>query len=491
MATAQPQTTPLSCPSCNARFAVPLSMVGQRAKCGACGTIFKVETQPVGESSSASASAAASVADDGPEYIGFECRLCGTRMYARPKDVGTKVKCPDCHARTEVPPPPAPKKKNIPAAMEGEQYELWGADEHALAKEIVARQPKFIAVTCRRCGTMMYPTEKQAGETISCPDCDTNHVVPPPPQPKAKRSVLARDAETPILDPRAAPGDRPAFVPNPAARMGFEEREDAEYERALEKSRRSGKPMEIDTRGRPIMPRFPLLQGVFAFVASPGLLPLWLFISTGALASLMLLIYGVDTAMQGGFAAVAGMCFFVIGGVLTMVCVAAASAVLLQVVVESSVGSRIIESWPRPGDWFGGLLAISVAVMVSAMANFAVALIPEVNVDSIAVAVLMSSGPFFLLPIVLLSQLYIDSPWGVLSPRVLASIARYPFTWALFYIEVAAVAAICGIASWYVGRSDPRFLAFLTPLYFAMLLLYARLLGRLAWRLSEAPERPT
>jgi DNA-directed RNA polymerase subunit M/transcription elongation factor TFIIS len=467
-------------------------MVGQRAKCGACGTVFKVETRPGGEaSSSAAANAAASKVADEPEYIGFECRLCGTRMYARPKDVGTKVKCPDCHARTEVPPPPAPKKKNIPAAMEGEQYEVWGADEHALAKEIVARQPKFIAVTCRRCGTTMYPTEKQVGETITCPDCDTSHVVPPPAKPKPKRQVLSRDAETPILDPRAAPGDRPAFVANPAARMGFEEREDAEYERALEKSRRTGKPMEIDTRGRPIMPRFPLLTGVFSFAASPGLLPLWLFISCGAMASLLLLIYGVDTAMQGGFAAVAGMCFFVIGGVLTLVCVAAASAVFLQVIVESSMGGRTIQAWPRPGDWAGSLLAVAVAVMISVMANFAVALFPEVNVDSLAVAVLLSSGPFFLFPIVILSQLYIDSPWGVLSPRVLASFGRCPFSWLLFYAEAAALFAICGVASWYVGKSDPRFLAFLTPLFFATLLVYARLIGRLAWRLADATSERT
>ncbi|HUE74089.1 MAG TPA: hypothetical protein VMP01_24625 [Pirellulaceae bacterium] len=30
------------------------------------------------------------------------CRLCGTRMYARPEQIGTKIRCPDCHSDNEV-----------------------------------------------------------------------------------------------------------------------------------------------------------------------------------------------------------------------------------------------------------------------------------------------------------------------------------------------------------------------------------------------------
>ena len=51
-----------------------------------------------------------------------------------------------------IPEPPKPKTKNIPAAMEGEQYELWDVDEQPLPSEMVAAQPRYINITCRRCG---------------------------------------------------------------------------------------------------------------------------------------------------------------------------------------------------------------------------------------------------------------------------------------------------------------------------------------------------
>ena len=50
---------------------------------------------------------------------------------------------------------------------------------------------------------------------------------------------------------------------------------------ALEKSRRTGKPMEIDVRGRPIMPRWPLLTGILPFLFSSGVPVRWLAISVG------------------------------------------------------------------------------------------------------------------------------------------------------------------------------------------------------------------
>ena len=58
------------------------------------------------------------------------CRVCQTLMYGRLDQVGKPIKCPDCGAQTIVLPPPQPvKPKKQPAALEGEQYELWGVDE--------------------------------------------------------------------------------------------------------------------------------------------------------------------------------------------------------------------------------------------------------------------------------------------------------------------------------------------------------------------------
>ena len=81
-----------------------------------------------------------------PQYIGVECRVCQTRMYGRLDQVGKQLKCPDCGAARSSRRRPSRRSKNMPAAMEGEQYELWGRRRSAAVAEMLAAQPKYIAV---------------------------------------------------------------------------------------------------------------------------------------------------------------------------------------------------------------------------------------------------------------------------------------------------------------------------------------------------------
>ncbi|MEX0611197.1 MAG: hypothetical protein WD229_03675, partial [Pirellulales bacterium] len=225
-----------------------------------------------------------------PEYIAVECRVCGTRMYGRPDQVGRKIKCPDCGAGTVLPPPPKPKPKNMPAALEGEQYELWDADTQPLPAELIAQQPNYIAVRCLRCDTLMYATEKQVGQTIACPDCGRKQVVPAPSKPAPKRSVLSADADTPVLDPAAEPGERPSVLAASSRGMDYEEEQDAAFAQAMQKSQRTGKPMEIDRRGRPVMPRWPLLTGILPFPFYAGCPTRWAALTIGLLLSVGLIV---------------------------------------------------------------------------------------------------------------------------------------------------------------------------------------------------------
>jgi hypothetical protein len=88
-------------------------------------------------------------------------------------------------------------------------------------------------------------------------------------------------------------------------------------------------------------------------------------------------------------------------------------------------------------------------------------------------------------PIVYLSQLDLGEPWGVLSGRIFASLGRCFGSWLLFYIEIVLLwggcAALClWMLSWGVHVS------LLPPLVVAAVILYGRLLGRLAWKLAES-----
>jgi predicted Zn finger-like uncharacterized protein len=474
----------VSCPQCGARFQVDAAMAGRRGKCGSCGAVFKMGA-PADQAGAETTSPQPAPfpddddASDATQYIGFACHLCSTRMYARPKQMGQEMKCPDCGARTVVPPPPKPKKKNIPEAMEGEQYELWEPEAQPLPSALLAAQPKYIAVPCKHCDTLIYATDKQIGEEVTCPDCGKSYIVPAPPKPKPKRSVVAGDA--PLVDVTADPGERPAVMVS-GHKMMHEERQDAEYAAALEKSKRTGKPMEIDSRGRPVMPAWPLISGILPFLFSSGVVVRWLAISLGLVAALSTLLSGIAVAMQGGFAAVAGMCVFAVGCVFTALCAALASSMLLTIVAESSEGAREVGHWPGLFDSLGGLAYLVIAAMVSAIPGWAIEQIPGVELGGL----LTASSILFLLPIVLISQLDNDSPFGILSARILASIAKCPASWLLFYLEIGLLAAICGAPTYFIAQSIPSATVWLAPLYFAAAILFARLLGRLGWRLADA-----
>lgn len=461
-------------------------MSGRRGRCAQCGTAFTV---PAAADTTAAGTTAATPprqdrAEADPQYIGVECRVCGTRMFGRPDQVGQPLKCPDCGARTVLPPAPPPKPRNIPAALEGEQYELWDAEDQPLPSELIAAQPQFIPVRCSHCDTLMYATENQVGQTLTCPDCGTKHVVPPAPRPKPKRSVLTSAAETPALDLAADPGERPPVILPPRRQMVYEEERKAELAQALDKARRTGKPLPFDARGRPILPRWPLVTGIAPFLFSRGVPVRWLALSVGFMFAASIVLSGLEAAVAGGMGALYGMCAFAIGIILSLIVLAAACTFVVSIIIESSEGNQRIQYWPDVFDWFANLLYVSVAALVSAFPGWAIA--HFATRDSQQVALWIGGSLFVCLPIVLLSQLEINSPWGVLSAKVLASVARCPFSWLLFYLEVAAIVAVCGAVTVFAARSGAGIALWPVPLYVVGLLLFARLLGRLGWRLAEA-----
>jgi hypothetical protein len=311
--------------------------------------------------------------------------------------------------------------------------------------------------------------------------------VPAPKKPKAAPSPITADADTPKLDPASAPTERPSPISPELRRKIYEEERDSEYGRALEKSRRTGKPMEVDVRGRPVMPRWPLLTGVLPFLFSKNVPVRIVGIGIGLFACISLVLLGLETASSGGMAALAGMCIFALGCALTMVCSSVAFSMFLTIVSESSDGTKEIQNWPIIFDWFGDFFVFAVATMMSALPGWAISrFVP--GGELVATAIITASM-VICFPIAVLSQLDIGSMWGILSPHVLKSVARCPFSWVTFFVETGVIAAVCVAATYFVAREGINPMIAAAPLGATGLFLYARLLGRLGWRLAEAmPE---
>jgi hypothetical protein len=267
--------------------------------------------------------------------------------------------------------------------------------------------------------------------------------------------------------------------------MLHDDRFEDEYRRAKEKSERTGKPMEIDHRGRPVMPRWPLISGVLPFFFSRTVPVVWLLMSMGFAAATWALLTGIGSANSES-GAFTGVPLIGGGSALLMITTAAAYSCLLQIIMESSEGNHTVYHWPVLTDWLAALLWFGVAVPMSALPGWVIGHIPGVSDNPGLNALLIASSVLILLPIVMLSQLDINSPAGILSGRILTSLLRCPFSWMFFYFESAVLVAICGGATYFVAERYPNAALWLMLLYTAALIVYARLIGRLAWRLAEA-----
>jgi DNA-directed RNA polymerase subunit RPC12/RpoP len=464
-------------------------MIGQRARCAACSQAFTIGTPTKPQSPLTSAAPKPKdAAPDVPEHVGFECHVCNTRLFARTADVGKKMRCPDCHAHTIIPPPPPPKKKNMPAAREGEQYELWDADEQPLPSQLIAAEAKTVTLKCRRCDTVMHPEVRLVGQPVRCPDCGATNIVPPPPRVVPK-SVLASDTSIPKLDPAADPGDRP-YVPMPVGKMLHEDEQEAEYHRALEKSRRTGKPMEIDHRGRAIMPRYPLITGIIPFLFSRGVLARWAGYSAASmiydlLGCLIIWGFADPSASSQTLLAVIIVGLSAVGFILFFLWLAGLASIFFVIITESSEGNATIHSWPSANftDWFPQLLYLITAAIFSLGPGAILARFglddPLFRTASVAIGFMLS------FPIIVLSQLEIGSPFGLVSFRVVQSLIKCPFSWLVFYIETGILIAICALVAYFAEHTHILFTFLFTPLFVMSILLYGRLLGRLGWVLAD------
>jgi hypothetical protein len=268
--------------------------------------------------------------------------------------------------------------------------------------------------------------------------------------------------------------------------MLHEQRQELEYARAKEKAERTGKPMEIDVRGRKVLPKWPLLSGFVPFIFTLELFARWISMSAALSVASFCLLTAIAFAMMGGFAAIGAMCIFACGAVLMMLTIAFISGVMLQIIAESAVGDSKLEHWPTFSDWFGAFLLFIVSGMMSALPGSAIGSIPAIAEFEYARAFAVVASLVIFWPVAILSQLEIDSVWGVLSFRVLGTLVRRPFSWAFFYLEVFALLALYAVAEYLIGDNAVVAVVCLPPVFIAALILIARLLGRLGWYLSES-----
>jgi DNA-directed RNA polymerase subunit M/transcription elongation factor TFIIS len=476
--------------------------------------------------------------------IAFACSVCRTRLTAEPTAVGQLVECPDCRTKTPVPatsplPPPA-----LPQQQPAEAYSICIEFDPAAP---VAAQADEIRVYCALCHTMMYAPVKQIGGRVTCPDCGTQTMVLPPKESLAagdrfctaaddvyevdEAAITSDDATderyvgfkckgcgSRLVGARAAVGAKlrchdcgtDNTVPPFVRKLRIKQEDAGEYAAEpghelpvfrpifIVDRRRFGRTSDRVNSGgapdaSPVVPRWPMVSGVFAFPWRGNAWPSWLGLSTGfgvtSIVTLFAIVmwFQLDRAgdMVEGFAsAVIGICLAALAAFLLISFTFVLAVNAVTILCDTAAGNDEVVEWPSAMafvEWFGStffiLAPLAYAISLGALIAWTASFFDRNLWWAVPLSVL------FTLPFLLLSALEKNSPLLPYSPAVARSLWRQALAWLLFYVESTATLALAVLATALAAQASGPMLALLvgSTLGMAATMIYLRLLGRLAW----------
>ncbi len=311
---------------------------------------------------------------------------------------------------------------------------------------------------------------------MTCPFCKGQVEVPKPHKPP-------QYGEYDLKEDAAVPGGSVASL----GKLSADDIEALEKDEAPQKKKRRRPKME-----------WRLLVGGFGFPWSSGAVMRWLLIAVWATVAGWLAhvaaAMGIDQAfgadsMHHTFVAILAA----LGAVVTGVACAGVAAVHgLTILLETTAGNDRMENWPNVGlflDWVSELWFLFNAALCSVALglslNWLLSGVFPAREVTLAITV------FFAFPILLLSTLETDSPFLPVSTVVLASLGRHGIAWLAFYFQAGGLLAAAAVTvSCLAPRLDPRLAIPLAGLLFsAVVMIYFRLLGRLAYYCSVEPEQ--
>lgn len=454
----------IACPACAKRLFLSEAFAGKRMACPKCYQAFVVpdasEKAPASVQVSAGKAAAPEVVTSkaalarGVDYIPVVCGLCKTRMYVTRDQIGKKVKCPDCYSYTVVKKPDEFVAKKRPEIV---GYAVRQDEPLAPAAE----QEVLVPLFCRVCHTRMHAPASQIGYPMACPDCGTTTIVPRP-DPNARKNT-APD----LVAGKYDVGAQQVKAPPP---------------------RRIVQPEAIENRREVAeLPRWTFFSGVFTFPWRREALARWVYLSAGMIVTELLAAFITSLLASGdkmlvvgaGFAGLALLWF----SVWTY---SFASACFLAIVEDTANGADEVTEWPSGDwrDWLFPLVQVIFVQMIAGAIGYLVTLV--LGAAGITTWLPVPVATFFLFPFLLLSMLETNSVLNPFSPPIMKSLFTFWWGWLLYYV-LAAVPIVLWLA---VAAGSILFVGALAaavivgPVQAAVVLIEARLLGRLAWRAS-------
>lgn len=249
-------------------------------------------------------------------------------------------------------------------------------------------------------------------------------------------------------------------------------------------------------REGPEIPAFPFLSCV-SFPWYPEVMWRWMTLSAGCAAVGFLFVTINWCFLMGGIMSRAGYAFcfpFAWLSIFTFSYIAASST---AIITETAYGNDRIGGWPEPDwrQWFFEMLLYLPALLSSISIGYGIAYLVSVAAGLVLASTVLEWLLFFatwglafylLTPVFLLSVVDANSAFTIVTPFVISSMGRHWWGWLRFY-GVAAGLAMLWPGLLIVGFAMAPFYSSLVtgPLMAAALLIYPRLLGRLALVCSQ------
>lgn len=491
----EPQKHSISvvCPLCKTRMYATPDQVGQTLECPDCETKVLVSPPPEPTSEETEDHQPAPgeeypvwgvgqpTQDYQETYIPVVCGLCHTRMLATGKQVGQTLVCPDCGTPSVVPPPPeqpTPENRSNEQDDEETTYRLCtGAGQPGPGSQA---HLTHIPVICSLCHTRLHATLDQVGQEIVCPDCLTSNTVPPPPK------------RLPKIDPMEGAGEAIAHSV-PIRPPEFQPIFEYSWLKELEEPEADD---ENQPRERPdsLSPSASaLFVGLLGFLFSSSVLGRWTIFSVAGITTLCFAGAAIHLARSGTMLdLVLAVLFSALTGLSLLVSLSVIATSLVAVVVDTAAGNKQVENWPEGpmADWLFNALYVINAAAVSVLPGAGLRWL--LGSQGLGTGPVMELSAFVLFPIVLLSMLERGSAMSPYSPAILQSLRTTFWTWGLFYLATGLFLLIAGrFVSGLTSLLDGLGIALALPFGMAAMLLYFRLLGRLAWVAAGGSEKPT
>lgn len=413
-----------------------------------------------------------------PKDVAVVCNLCGTRIYVKIEKVGQEVKCPDCHSRNLVVGP----KEGGDAASKGPTLE--GAENYGMSA--VVEKPRF------------RPLQAARGEyeVLSALDVAAiEHRLTVPGEKRPKKKLVAKPAddqggeeeedhgeltlEAPIERAEAARDPR-SILPQPELEPE-NELYDGRYDDGLIGDM-------VDPRSADAWKKAPFVYGVIEFLFRPNTLLRGVFFAVLLAVVAGLTKATIALAQQGGAAQAFTLMTVWIGAPVLGVLLFSFAAAFHAIVETTGNGGDEVANWPdwNVFGWFGPALFVLLAALLSSLPGGVIGALLAVGTGEPMVIIFAVVAPvvvsmMLLFPFIYCSMLIEDNVFAVASPYTFRSLKIAGDAWLYFCMYSLGLALLGTCAVGTLIANNMVFTVVGSAACMALLIVYARLVGRLMW----------